>query len=169
MSSRARPVFSNAQKVRFSTKSWVLEETEEWSIFPRQREGNIYVHNWSMCEDGVAPVGDAYRNARLQLLTTAMGAKVNGGKIEQTSPQYFGKYEIDEAGDHLTHEMFSEIFSTQQQYLSSGLDLYVEDAVLGSDKSTRNGVRVTSCVPALTLIARSLLVSNFTKLPLFSK
>jgi hypothetical protein len=155
-----RPVARVAQNVKFSAKSIASTETEEWSLFPREREGNIYSHNWSLCEDGVVPEGDAYRNARVPLITSEMGAKIVEGKIEQTSPQYTGEYKIKESGDDISHELFSELFSAQQQYLSSGINLFVEDAVLGSHNHTRNGVRITTCKPAVALIARSLLVST---------
>lgn len=135
-------------------------ETEEWALFPRQREGNIYDHNWSLCEDGVVPEGDAYRNARLPILTSAVGTKAQGGKIELKSPTYTGKYAVAESGDHIPHEIFSEMFSAQQQLLSSGVNLYVEDAALGGHNQTRNGVRITSAVPAVNLIFRTLLVSG---------
>lgn len=135
-------------------------ETEEWALFPRQREGNIYDHNWSLCEDGVVPEGDAYRNARLPILTSAVGAKAQGGKVELKAPAYTGKYAVAESGDHIPHEMFSEMFSAQQQLLSSGVNLYVEDAALGGHSQSRNGVRITSAVPAVNLIFRTLLVRS---------
>lgn len=164
MSVKARPVFTGKQTVRNLSRSVAQTETEEWSLFPRQREGNIYAHNWSLCEDGVVPEGDAYRNARLPIITTEMRAKINEGKIEQTKPQYFGNYKVNESGDDMSHEIFSELFSAQQQYLSSGINLFVEDAILGSHSQMRNGVRITTSIPAVALIARSLLVSTFSLL-----
>jgi len=133
-------------------------QTEEWSLFPREREGNEYAVNWSLCEDGVVPVGDAYRNARLPLLTTKLGAKVQGGKVDAKAPAYSGTFALSEAGDNMSHDAFSELFTAQQDYLSSGIDLFVEDAALGASKSTRNGVRVVTDSPAVALIARSLLI-----------
>lgn len=133
-------------------------QTEEWSLFPREREGNIYSVNWSLCEDGVVPVGDAYRNARLPILTNRLGVKVQNGKIAVEKPVYFGKYTILEAGDHISHDDFSEIFATQQEYLSSGIELFVEDGAFGVNNLVRNGARVTTNDPALALIARTMLV-----------
>jgi hypothetical protein len=136
-------------------------KTDEWFLWPREKEGNIYDHNYSLCEDGVVPEGNAYRNARVALLTSHMGTKIHDGKVEVNGPQYFGEFRVAEAGDDMDHEMFSEFFAAQQQLLSCQTpNLFVEDAALGSHFSTRNGVRVTSSDPAVALMFRSLLVGN---------
>ena len=37
-------------------------------VFPREQPGLDYDLNWSLCDDGVAPHGDAFRNAPLKVL-----------------------------------------------------------------------------------------------------
>ena len=127
------------------------------TVFPNEYEGNIYDVNWSLCEDGVVPVGNAYRNARISLLTNALGAK-KSAPVTTTKPLYFGKYSLTEAGDTVSQDEFSDLFEAQKELLSSGTDLFVEDASLGSYTKTRVGVRVITNDPATALIARTLLV-----------
>ena len=126
--------------------------------WPREREGNIYIDNWSLTEDGVVPVGDLYRNARLPIVTTRLPVKVEGGKITLDSPKYTGAYTSLEAGDGIDHEAFSEILAAQQLYLSGGKDLFAEDAYMGTHASGRVGMRVITDSPAALLILRTLLV-----------
>lgn len=148
-------------QIRFAhaPKSTPDVQTEEWSLFPRQREGNIYVDNWSLVEDGVVPTKGLFRNARLQILTNAIGSKAQDNKLDLKSPAYFGKYAMQESGLGLTHENFSEIFNAHQEVLSLDSVLYAEDAVVGGHRDMRNGVRVATSVPAIALIFRALLVS----------
>jgi len=138
-------------------------ETEEWGLFPREREGNIYVHNWSLVEDGVVPTKGLFRNARVQVLTNAIGAKAQDNKLDLKAPAYFGKYALLESGLGLTHEHFSEIFNSHQENLSLESQVYAEDAVVGAHRDMRNGVRVATNIPAVALLFRTLLVS----VPLF--
>ena len=56
-------------------------ETNDWFVWPRETEGNTYAVNWSLVGDGVAPTGNAYRNARLPLLTSMLSAKPSGNII----------------------------------------------------------------------------------------
>jgi hypothetical protein len=133
----------------------------EYALFPRQHEGNNYSVNFSLVEDGVCAAGDdtnAFRNARIPVLTTRFSAKVEGGKVELKEPKYIGKYSVLEAGDSVSHDDFLEASSAQNMYLSSGVDLYVEDASLGSFAPSRVGVRVVTDSPAKALIARTLLM-----------
>lgn len=159
---RVRTAVVKAPAVQFSSAKYLGDiQTEEWFLWPRQKEGNIYDHNYSLVDDGIVPEGNAYRNARVALLTNEMGAKINEGKVEVKGPQYFGEFRVSEAGDDMSHEIFSEFFAAQQQELSSietTPNLFVEDASLGSHTSVRNGVRVTSSNPAVALMFRSLLV-----------
>lgn len=118
--------------------------------FPRESEGNTYSVNWSLIVDGVVPLGQAYRNARIPLLVSRLPAKVDGGKVDITSPAYIGKYKLLEAGDStLSQEAFSSSLKNVQDYLSSGIDLYAEDASLA-----KIGVRVITDSPAAALIFR---------------
>ncbi|KAJ1432747.1 hypothetical protein B484DRAFT_394836 [Ochromonadaceae sp. CCMP2298] len=135
-----------------------VPQTDEWSLFPRQCEGNVYAVNWSLCEDGVVPVGDAFRNARVSMLTKKVGGKVTAGKLDASKPAYSGKYSISESGDSISHEEFSELIAAQHQHLSSGIELFVEDAALGALGAIRNGVRVVTDDAATALIARALLM-----------
>lgn len=137
-------------------------ETEEWSLYPREKEGNIAIDNWSLVEDGVVPTKGLFRNARLQVLTNAIGVKAQDNKIELKAPSYVGKYALLESGLGLTHEHFSEIFNTHQEGLSLDSEVYAEDAVVGAHRDLRNGVRVATNVPAVALLFRTLLVRTST-------
>jgi len=139
----------------FSSKAKAT--TEEFVVFPNEYEGNIYDVNWSLCEDGVVPVGKAYRNARPSLMTNAIGAK-KGDSITAEKPLYFGKYSLTEAGDTISQDEFSDLFESQKELLSSGADLFVEDASLGSYSKNRIGVRVVTQDATKALVARTLLM-----------
>ena len=131
---------------------------EDFLNFPRQAEGNIYDDNWSLCADGVVPAGSLFRNARIPVLTQRLPSKVEGGKIALKNPKYKGQFVSLEAGDGIEHDDFSDSMVDSQKHLSSGIDLFVEDAFLGSFAPSRLGVRVISDSPAVALIVRSLLV-----------
>lgn len=135
-------------------------QTDDWFIYPRETEGNNYAVNWSLAEDGVVPVGDAFRNARLPILAKRLGVKSVSNVIETTKPLFYGDYKVLEAGDSISHDDFNELFSSQQEYLSSGIDLFVEDASLGSYNKTKIGVRVVTDDPAFALIFRNLLIPS---------
>lgn len=135
--------------------------TQSWGIFPREKEGNIYAVNWSLNVDGVTPVGSAYRNARVALLTSRLSSKVDStGKVELTKPVYSGSYTVKEAGDTVSHDAFEALLTKHQDYLSSCPDLYVEDASLGSYSPSRIGTRIISDIPAVALVARALLIPS---------
>ena len=131
-----------------------------FGVFPRENEGNVYSVNWSLTEEGVVPKGDAFRNARLGVLTSRLSAKVADGKVDVKSPVYTGKYEVMEAGDSISHEAFEALLGAQQDYLSSGVDLFVEDGAICASNSGRLGVRVVTDSAASALIARSMLIST---------
>lgn len=126
-------------------------------IFPREHEGNIYSVNWSLCEDGVVPVGNAYRNARTVLLKHRVGIR-GSGEAKLAKPVYFGSFTVTEAGDTITHDNFKAIFDAQKDHFESGIDLFVEDAGLGAAASYRVGARFVSDNAAVALIARRLMV-----------
>lgn len=139
-------------------------ETEDWFIFPRETEGNIYTVNWSLVIEGVTPTKQAYRDARIALITSKLPVKPSAGKVELTSPSYFGNYKLQEAGDTtLSLEEFSELSVAHKKDLSFQENLFVEDAALGSFSCVRVGVRVVSDDPAYALISRALLVRNIKK------
>jgi hypothetical protein len=140
---------------------------QDWGVFPREREGNIYDVNWSLTEDGVVSTGDAFRNPRLPILTSRLSSKVQNGKVELTKPVYDGKYNLKEAGDTMNHNAFINSQSKLHEHLSSGQDLFIEDGSLGSYSPSRIGVRVVTDNSATSLISRSLLVSYYFKKILF--
>lgn len=128
-------------------------------VFPREKEGNIYSVNWSLTEDGVTPVGNAYRNPRVSLVTKRLGIKQNDSKlINLESPVINGTYKVLEAGDTISHSDFKDFKDVQKKFLSSGVDLFVEDASLGALSDIRVGVRIISDNPSLSLIFRNLLI-----------
>ena len=133
-------------------------ETESWSVFPREREGNNYDLNFSLLEDGVTSVGDSFRNARIQLLTSRLPKKVEKGNVELANPLYFGNFVLKEAGDDFSLDDFSTLQSHQQEILSNGSEIFVEDAGLGSFSPFLVGAPIFSHNPALSLIFRQLMV-----------
>ena len=130
------------------------------NVFPRENEGNSMSVNWSLVEEGVVPKGNAFHNGRVSLLQTRLSAKVVDGKVDVKSPVYTGKYEVAESGDEISHEDFETLLGDQQEYLSSGVDLFVEDGAICASKVGRLGVRVVTDNAASALIARSLLIST---------
>ena len=152
---------SSFQKVCFSTsqKSTLTNVPfVESFVFPREREGNIYDVNWSLTEDGVTPVGDAFRNARFSLIAKRFGIQTDSKVLNIQSPPINGSYKLLEAGDSISHNDFKDFKDAQSHYLSSGVDLFVEDASLGALRDIRVGVRVISDNPAVCLAFRNLLV-----------
>ena len=135
-------------------------ETEEWGLFPREYEGNEYLMNWSLIADGVCNTTEAFRNARLPILTTRLKGKVENGKAELSSPEYTGKSDLKEAGLEMSFEDFESAFAVQKERLSAGIDLLVEDMAMGSYNGYRLGTRVITDDAAIALIMRKLLVTN---------
>ena len=129
-------------------------------VFPRESEGNKMAVNWSLVEEGVVPKGEAFRNCRVSLLTSRLSSKVVDGKVDVKSPIYTGTYEIAESGDDISHDDFEAMLTAQQEYLSSGTDLFVEDGAICASTSARLGVRVVTDSAASALVARSLLIST---------
>ena len=127
----------------------------EFGVYPREREGNIYSVNWSLAEHGVVPIGDAYRNAKIPTLEKKLGTNTSS----TSKFAIMGKYNLEIAGEGITHGDFSNLIEVQREFLSSGVELFVEDASVGSVLSGRQGVRIVSDSPAMALIARNLLVS----------
>ena len=129
-------------------------------IYPREREGNIYDDNFSLNVDGIVSTADAYRNARISLLTAALPSKVVNGAVEISKLSYHGKYEIKEAGDSVSHDQFNSGMTKQCEHFSSGISLYIEDASVGTYRPVRVGVRVVTDSPALALVTRKLLLET---------
>jgi len=135
-------------------------EMGAWGVFPREREGNIYSVNWSLTEDGVVPVGDAFRNARSAVLESKLGAKIEGGKVSVSKPAFNGECAVQEAGADITHGEFVNLLEAQQDHLSSGVEIFVEDAGLGAASANRIGVRVVSDSSAVAMVARNLMIKT---------
>ena len=146
---------ARAQKAHLSS---VARETQ--SVFPREREGNVYAVNWSLAEHGIIAVGDAFRNAHNATLERKLGAKVDGGKVIVQAPAFVGKYEVKEAGDQITHQQFSDLLGTQNDFLSGGGDIFVEDASVCGAAHVRMGVRVVTDSPAVAMVARNMLIPS---------
>ena len=142
------------------SKSFSSAVSGAFGVFPRENEGNNYSVNWSLTEEGVVPKGDAFRNARLGVLNSRLSAKVADGKVEVKSPAYTGKYEVVEAGDSISHDEFEALLKAQQEHLSSGMDLFVEDGAICASTVGRLGVREVTDSAASALIARSMLIST---------
>lgn len=138
-------------------------ETEEFTVFPFEYEGNDYDVNWSLVDDGVTPTKDAYRNGRIKLLTSRLAEKPSkDGKVTLTKPKYNGAFTIVEAGDGIEHDDFQEILEGQQDKLSDQ-DLFVEDASLGSYRPHRIGTRIVTNEASTALILRTLLMNTPTE------
>jgi hypothetical protein len=123
----------------------------KWSVFPREREGNQYDVNFSVLEDGVTPTGDCFRNARVELLKGKAGDKVS-------SPKLTGAFKLEESGDSMSHDAFGVLKESQDDILSNGRDLFVEDAGLGAASAGRVGARVYTQNAATALMFRKLMV-----------
>jgi len=146
--------------VRAQNSQFSVAARENVSVFPREREGNVYAVNWSLVDHGVVAVGDAFRNASNHTLEHKLGAKVDGGKVTVPAPTFTGKYAVSEAGDEITHSQFSDLLVKQNAFLSAGKDIFVEDASVGSAAHTRMGVRIVTDSPAVAMIARNILIPS---------
>ncbi len=118
------------------------------------------VDNWSLNNDGIVPVGDAFRNSRLALLSSRLSAKSSNGAVKLSRPSHAGAFTLLEAGVGMSHEDFKTKEEAFAAHLSSGVDLFVEDAALGALDAVRVGVRVVTSDAASALVARNLLVSD---------
>jgi len=142
----------------FSTKVVNSYRSGQQCVFLKETEGKEYDLNFSLLEDGVTSVGDSFRNARIALLTSRLPSKVTNNQVTLTSPKLNGQYTIVESGDSISHDNFAALKSTQDNILSSKKDLFVEDAGLSSDYSSRVGVRIITQNPATALLVRKLLI-----------
>lgn len=142
----------------FSTITKPSTSKPDFLLWPREREGNIYMDNWSLVNDGLTPNANAYRNARVELINTFLPKKVTANKIELDNIVYKGiPFKLLEAGDNISHDSFNEIFGKYNEYFGAK-NIYIEDAAVIAHYASRIGVRVVTDNPATALIARSLLV-----------
>lgn len=157
---------NNISKIsgRVSTRylSTQIDHEKEFMVWPRETEGNIMAVNWSLNSDGVVPVGEAnaYRNARIKLLANHLPSKPSDNVVTIKSDSLFNnnKIEIKEVGDNMTSDEYDDLKTSTNDYLSSGVDLFIEDAALGTQSATRIGTRIVTTDPAIATIARSLLM-----------
>jgi ATP-dependent phosphoenolpyruvate carboxykinase len=111
-------------------------------------------------EDGVVPAGvNAFRNARTPILFSKLGVKA--AESVDVKFKLDGSAAILEAGDSISQEDFKGLLHEATEYLSSGIDLFVEDAVVGSHQQHQLGVRVITEQAVQALVARTALVSYF--------
>lgn len=158
---------NNISKIssRISTRylsTQIDNEVKEFMVFPRESEGNDYSVNWSLNLDGIAPIGktNAYRNARMKLLSSHLPSKAVDNVVTIKSNSLFNKNNTDikEAGDNMTTDDYLELKSSSNEYLSSSGDIFIEDGALGTQSSTRVGTRIVTTNPTVATIARSLLI-----------
>lgn len=158
-----RNVASKILKRPFSIKQSTLPQQRlpETVLFPNEKEGNVYVDNWSLASDGIVSKGSIFRNARLELLLSRLPSKYTPGtNIPLAHSSFDGKYSLMEAGDNLNDDDFLDLFDAAKNFLSTKTDLFVEDAAVIASNKCRIGIRVVTLNPATALIARSLLVSS---------
>ena len=86
----------------------VSSKTNEWFVFPRETEGNNYAVNWSLVADNISPAKEAFRNARVALITSRLPSKVANGKVDVSSVKFSGPFNLLEAGDSIKHDKFNE-------------------------------------------------------------
>lgn len=110
--------------------------------------------------DGITPVGDAYRNARIPTLAARLPSKIAGNAVELKAPLFTGEYKLLEAGDSISQDDFQEAKDAQMEHFESGLEMFVEDAGLGSHAESRVPSRLVTDNAATALIARALMVST---------
>ena len=136
-----------------------LSRGKDWAVFPNEKEGDQYKVNWSLVIDGITPVGDAFRNARLPLLTSKLPAKIDASnKVELKAPLYNAEFSITEAGDTISFDEFQAQMESKVNHFESGIEMFVEDAGLGSYYATRVPLRVVTDDAAIALITRALLI-----------
>lgn len=140
--------------------STVPVSTKEWFTFPRESEGNTYMVNWSLVEDGIISKGDAFRNGRVPVLTERLPKKIENGKITLDGPVYVGDYSVVESGDGISPSAFGAKKEALQTILSGGADIFIEDGGLGAFSQIRSGARIVTNSAALALIFKTLLITT---------
>lgn len=146
-------------KVSKAKKIYAKGETDEFFVFPANVEGDDPMVNWNLAEDGVTNAGLAFRNTPIEKLLKRAGIKDTKNPIEIASLKVKTGSKLFESGDNLDHDEFGENLKQVQNYLSEGVDMFVEDLAVGSHPDFRLGVRVVTRQPEIALAARSVLVS----------
>mmetsp|Transcript_964 Transcript_964/g.1248 ORF Transcript_964/g.1248 Transcript_964/m.1248 type:complete len:386 (+) Transcript_964:51-1208(+) len=133
-----------------------LGHDKDYIVFPKEREGLEYKLNWSLADDGITPTGDAYGNIKLTTLKKKLGLKVGDSTLETSLTATSSKFQ--EAGNSVSFEEFDVKKASVTEYLSSGVDLFVEDGAAGSFRGSTVGVRVVTDDPIFAMVSKNLLM-----------
>lgn len=155
-----RNAFSSSVKKQVSTvvsRSFAFHEGR--TIFGLETDSNNYSVNWSLKQDDVTPVGDAYRNIKKDTLLQTLKVKADEKAVEKEVVLQKLK-KVAEAGQGVSHEDFESLLSEATNELSNGQTLYIEDASVSTSTSSalRTGVRVITQSAPVALTFRNLLV-----------
>mmetsp|Transcript_9979 Transcript_9979/g.17376 ORF Transcript_9979/g.17376 Transcript_9979/m.17376 type:complete len:465 (-) Transcript_9979:269-1663(-) len=112
--------------------------------------------NWSLCDDGIAPEGDAYRNAPLKKLVSFAVGTLDKAKALNVNRKAFAQPTVYSTVDGalpgaklLTANQFEKIMKKTQDYFDHASNIFVSDGALGSYGPQEIGMRAiadTSCV-----------------------
>jgi len=132
-----------------------LGHEEDYVVFPKEREGLEYALNWSLADDGLTAAGEAFGNIKMASLKKRLGLKSAATVLEASVAS--GNAKFQEAGTSVSFEEFDSKKASISEYLSSGIDLYVEDGAAGSFRGSTVGVRIVTDDPVFALVAKNLL------------
>jgi hypothetical protein len=140
-------------------------EGQDWIVFPRERQGRDYSLNHSLNRQSIVPIGDAFLNPSVSMLSSKLGIKAGAGggnSLKVAGPDPAAPvHPLLEAGTaELSFDAYDDIAEAAQGHLSSGVDIYVADGTAGSYRGARVGVRIITDDPAVCMAARSLLVPS---------
>lgn len=147
-----------------------LEETDpDYIVFPRERPGLSYDLNWSLTDDGIAPRGDAYRNASLkELLMFSSGSASLKSKTVSVPgdavPAPSLATDVYPGLDTMSIDQYEETMEEVTGSMSNACRLFVEDAAVGASRDAEVRVRVISDSADYALVMRNLLART----PLYS-
>ena len=133
-----------------------------WQIFPGERYGMDYDLNWSMNTDGVTPGGDAFHNLPvLNLLMYSQGKLTPRRAIRvESATEPAPSLSTDEYPglELMDVEMFDTLRERVKDDLHLRKRLFVEDAAVGSYRTSEIKVRLITDSPELNLYFRNVLV-----------
>jgi len=116
--------------------------------------------NWGLVYDGVVPrqPAQAFGNISIESLAKRLGSK--GESEVQTSLSHapVEGLQLLEAGEELDFDGFDAEKERVTEYLSTGIDLYMEDGALGSFRGSTLATRVITDCPQVALLAKNMLV-----------
>jgi len=135
----------------------LVDHSVDYVVFPREREGLDYKLNWSLV-DYLIPKGDAFGNIKIETLKRKIGVKSSECLFSSGLSDKVGNFVEAGISDDFGFDDFDEQKSTITKYLSTGVDLFVEDASLGSYRGSSIGVRIVSDDPVFAAISRNILI-----------